>query len=290
MQMGYRHLKITCGPFHLNLEQRPHIMGIINLTDDSFSDGGQYNTPQKAFVQARRLKAEGADILDLGAESTRPGAKPVSAQQELQRLLPAFKRIVTLGLPISIDTYKPEVARAMAAAGAHMLNDVTGGRNPEMLRVMAQAKVPVVLMHMRGTPQTMQKAPRYHNVVAEVKASLKSAAQAALAAGVLPRNIILDPGIGFGKTLNHNLQLIRELGQLIRLGYPVLVGPSRKSFIGKLLGNLPPPQRDWGTAAAVSLSVAAGAHLLRVHAVSAMAMVSRVAAAITKGQAVGGIR
>jgi dihydropteroate synthase len=164
---------------------------------------------------------------------------------------------------------------------------VTGGRNPEMLAVAAKAKVPIILMHMRGTPRTMQRAPRYRDVVAEVKAYLQAAARSAQAAGVAPKNIVLDPGIGFGKTLTHNLRLIKDLDQLVQLGYPVLVGPSRKAFIGKLLQGLPAEQRDWGTAAAVSLSVAHGAHMVRVHEVKAMAMVCRVAGAIAQGRALG---
>jgi dihydropteroate synthase len=228
---------------------------------------------------------EGADVLDLGAESTRPGAAPVSADEELARLLPALRRIRRLRVPISVDTSKPEVAAAALDEGAHILNDVTGLRHPAMRALAARRRVPVVLMHMRGTPRTMQRSPRYANAAADVQRELLAAARLAEAAGVRKQNIVLDPGLGFGKTLQHNLQLLHRVGSLVETGYPVLVGPSRKSFIAGILGPLPPRQRTWGTAAAVAAAVAAGAHLVRVHDVGAMRMVAQVAWAIARERA-----
>jgi len=266
------------------LTQRPLIMGIINLTSDSFSDGGMITTPEAAYRRAHELIEAGADILDLGAESTRPGAKPVSSHDEKKQLLPALKRIVRLSVPVSVDTYKPEVAEAALDAGAHILNDVTGLRNQVMRRLVAKRKIPVVIMHMRGNPQTMQVAPRYRNVVQDVCEELLAAARQAEQDGVQRQHIILDPGIGFGKTATHNLLLLRNLSQLIATGYPVLVGPSRKSFIAAVIGSLPPQERVWGTAAAVALAVAQGVHIVRVHDVSEMRMVVQVAKAISQGR------
>jgi dihydropteroate synthase len=273
---------ITCGPYRLKLSSRPHLMGIINLTPDSFSDGGLFATPEAAYRQAAALVEAGADILDLGAESTRPGAPSVAAAEERRRLLPALKRIRRLPVAISVDTSKPEVAKAALDEGAHLINDITGMINPALQSLAAERRVPVVIMHLKGTPRTMQRSPRYANVVAEVKDDLLKRARAAAAAGVPPAGIILDPGIGFGKTLRHNLQLLHHLDMLVAAGYPVLVGPSRKSFIAGVLGSQPPRERAWGTAAAVAAAVLAGVHILRVHDVAAMRQVATVAWAIAR--------
>lgn len=267
-QSGYR---------RFTLPDRPLIMGIINLSPDSFSDGGLVTNPAAAERRARELLAAGADLLDVGAESTRPGAAPLPAAAEKRRLLPVLRRLSKLSAPVSVDTYKPEVAQAALAAGAALLNDICGLDHPAMYRVAAAFRVPLIIMHMRGTPQTMQRAPRYADVVRDVRRALLAAA---------PRGrIILDPGIGFGKTPRHNLQLLRGLPRLAAAGYPVLVGPSRKSFIAAVLGPLPPAARAWGTAAAVAWAVAAGARVLRVHDVAEMRMVARVTAAIRDGRA-----
>lgn len=274
---------LTCGPYRFNLKKQTLLMGIINITHDSFSDGGRFLDPQSAYRQAKQLVKDGAALLDLGAESSRPGAKPISSQKELARLLPAFKLIKKLQVPISIDTYKPEVAETMLRAGAHMINDISGGRESAMLKVAATYQVPIVLMHMQGRPPTMQQAPRYCHVVTEVKQALQASIQAARRAGIKAKNIIIDPGIGFGKTMTHNLQLLNKLEQFQTLGAPLLIGASRKSFIGTIVQQPRPTERDWGTAATVALSVAAGVKIIRVHDVKHMAMVSKVAQAICQG-------
>ncbi|MCD4814647.1 dihydropteroate synthase [bacterium] len=271
---------LNCRSKRFNLAIRPLLMGIINLTTDSFSDGGRYRTPLSAYQRAKAMIDAGADIIDVGAESTRPGAIPISAPEELRRILPVLKRIVNLGVPVSVDTYKPEVARKVIAAGAQMINDVTGLQDPEMRQVVARAKVPIVIMHIQGTPQTMQKAPRYDDVVQDVRKALLRRVRQARVAGIADSKIILDPGIGFGKNLQHNLLLLNNIQDLIKTGYPVLIGVSRKSFISGILGTLPPQERVWGTSAAVALAVARGAHILRVHDVSEMKMTIQVAHAI----------
>ncbi|MEW6517107.1 MAG: dihydropteroate synthase [candidate division FCPU426 bacterium] len=267
------------------LPDRPLIMGILNLSPDSFSDGGLVNGPASAERRARALLSAGADLLDVGAESTRPGAAPLPADAEKRRLLPVLRRLTRLSAPVSVDTYKPDVAQAALSVGAALLNDIRGLNHPDMYRVAAAGRVPLIIMHMRGTPQTMQRAPRYADVEAEVRRALLAAARRARAAGVPQRHIILDPGIGFGKTARHNLLLLRGLPRLVRAGYPVLVGPSRKAFLAAVLGPLPPRERVWGTAAAVAWAVASGARVLRVHDVAEMRMVAQVTAAIRRGKA-----
>lgn len=276
-----------CAPNRLG-SVRPRLMGILNLTPDSFSDGGRWTTPDAAYRRAAELAEAGADWLDLGAESTRPGAAPVTADEELRRLLPALRRIARLPLPISVDTSKPEVAAAALDAGACLINDVTALAHPAMRALAAARRVPVVLMHMRGTPATMQRAPRYRDVVTTVRRDLLAAARRVRAAGVPRSRIILDPGIGFGKTARHNLLLLRDLRRLVATGYPVLVGPSRKGFLSAVLGPLPPEARGWGTAAVVALATAAGVWGVRVHDVAQMRMVVRVAAAVVQGRVPAG--
>lgn len=257
-------------------------MGVVNVTPDSFSDGGRYSKPEAAIAHALRLVEEGADILDIGAESTRPGSLPISEEEELRRLLPVVTSVAkTVSIPISVDTSKANVAKAALNAGAMIVNDVTALRGDEtMVEVVAQAGAAVVLMHMQGTPQTMQQAPQYCNVVEEVGNFLAERAQFAIKRGITKSQIMLDPGIGFGKVLIHNLELLAQLRRLTKLGYPLLVGVSRKSFIGQLIDR-PVNDRNWGTAAAVALAVGQGASILRVHEVEAMRDVVKVAAAIS---------
>jgi dihydropteroate synthase len=263
---------------------RTAVMGIVNVTPDSFSDGGRYLAPDAAVAHALRLAEEGADLLDIGGESTRPGAAPVPETEELARVVPVIEGLRAAGcrLPVSIDTAKAAVARAACAAGADIVNDVSAlSADPEMAGQVAALGVPVILMHMRGTPRTMQDAPAYGNVVGEVARRLEARLQAALAAGVRREAVALDPGIGFGKSVRHNLLLLNHLDHLAALGLPLVVGSSRKSFIGKLLGD-PPEAREWGTAATVAWAVAKGARVVRVHAVREMAWVARMADALAR--------
>jgi len=261
---------------------RALIMGIINVTPDSFADGGRYLEPDVAVRHAQALAAEGADLLDIGAESTRPGSPGVSADEECARLLPVLERLLGgPSPPVSVDTSKPEVAEAALALGAHMVNDVTaltGG--PALARVCAAHGAALAVMHMQGTPRTMQVDPRYEDLLGEVRAGLETAVEMAEAAGVAPDSICVDPGIGFGKTLGHNLTLLKRLDAFFPLGKPILVGPSRKSFIGALLDQVPPAERLEGTVAACVMAVVAGAHIVRVHDVAAVRRAVRVAEAI----------
>ncbi|MBW8813554.1 MAG: dihydropteroate synthase [Caulobacterales bacterium] len=243
-------------------------MGIVNLTPDSFSDGGRHLAPDAALAQARRLAAEGAEILDLGAESTRPGAAPVAAETEIERLVPLVRALAADGgVQVSVDTMKPQVARAAVAAGATIWNDVTALRlAPESLDTAAELGCEVVLMHMQGQPATMQAEPHYDDVVAEVAEFLAARAEAAMAAGVAREKIWLDPGIGFGKhSLRHNLPLLAGLDRIVALGFPVLLGASRKRFIGALDHNAPVDQRLGGSIAAALAGAAAGMAAVRVH-------------------------
>ena len=274
-------LHTRSGPVPLD---RVVLVGILNATPDSFSDGGCHLDPGAAAATAAAMVAAGAGVLDLGAESTRPGATPVPLEEERRRLLPVLAAVrMAVGVPLSVDTTKADVARAALDAGADVVNDVSAGRgDPGMLPLCARERVPVVLMHMQGTPVTMQRAPCYADVVAEVGAFLAGRAAAAVEAGVARDAIVLDPGIGFGKSVAHNLALLARLDVLADLGYPVLVGASRKGFIGELLGGRGPGERLFGTAAVLALAVARGARLLRVHDVAAARDVVAVAEAIAR--------
>ncbi len=244
---------------------RPRIMGILNVTPDSFSDGGRFDRLDAALRHAEAMCAAGADIIDIGGESTRPGAAPVSEAEELERVIPVIEAIRRdLEVPISIDTSKPAVMRAAVAAGATLINDVNALRAPGALEAAVEAGVPVCLMHMQGEPRTMQQAPHYDDVVAEVRDFLLARAEACVAAGIPRHAILLDPGFGFGKTLAHNLALLRELPALTATGYPVLVGISRKSMLGRLTGREVDQRLAAGLAAAV-LALEGGARILRVH-------------------------
>jgi dihydropteroate synthase len=247
---------------------RPVVMGVLNITSDSFSDGGRYRSFDAALAHARAMVAAGAAIIDVGGESTRPGADPVSLQEELDRVLPVINALRgDIDAVISIDTMKPEVMRAAVAAGAGLVNDVQALQAPGALAVVAQSKAAVCLMHMRGSPQTMQSAPHYDDVVGEVGAFMQQRAAACLAAGIASDRIALDPGFGFGKTLEHNLQLLAGLPQLTAGRFPVLVGLSRKSMLGKLLGR-PVEQRLAGSLALATIATLRGARIIRCHDVA----------------------
>jgi dihydropteroate synthase len=263
--------------------ERPLLMGIVNVTPDSFFDGGRFCDPQRAVAHALRLVEEGADLLDIGAESTRPGALPVDEQEERRRLVPVVAAVAkAVSVPISVDTSKAEVAKAAIDAGAIMVNDVTALRGDSaMVGVVAQAGVALVLMHMQGTPDIMQHAPRYDDVVGEVAQFLAERVRYAIDQGVARDRIVVDPGIGFGKTLGHNLDLLANLRVFAELGYPLLVGPSRKGFIGQLTDQSV-EARGWGTAGVVALAVEQGANILRVHDVGPMKDVAKVAVAIAR--------
>jgi dihydropteroate synthase len=262
----------------LALCRKAAIMGIVNVTPDSFSDGGRYLDASAAIDHGLALVEEGADVLDLGAESTRPGAAPVNEQEEIRRLLPVVEALAAkAGVPLSVDTMKASVARAALEAGAQIVNDVSAGTHDAgMLALCAERNAPVVLMHMRGEPRTMQTGVRYRDVVGDVLAYLDERAAAARAAGVTSDRILVDPGFGFGKLVEHNLVLLRRLGEFRRLGYPVVAGTSRKTFIGKVLGDLPVEERLEGTAATVALAIWNGASVVRVHDVGAMRRVVNI--------------
>jgi dihydropteroate synthase len=260
------------------------VMGVVNVTPDSFSDGGRFVDPDAAVAHGLALAADGADILDVGGESTRPGAVDVDEATELARALPVVERLAaSTGVPVSIDTRKAAVARAALAAGAVMVNDVSAGRgDPDLLAVAAEAKAALVLMHMRGTPATMQDDPRYDDVVGEVEAFLAERCAAAEAAGVPADALVVDPGIGFGKGDQHNYALLGALARFTRLGHPLLVGTSRKGFIGRAL-DATVDRREEGTAATVTWAVERGARIVRVHDVRAMALVVRMTEALLAG-------
>ena len=263
--------------------ERTFVMGILNVTPDSFSDGGRYLDRAAAVAHGTRMVEDGADILDVGGESTRPGSEAVPADEELERVRPVIERLAELhpAIPISIDTRKADVAAEALDAGAAIVNDVSGGSDPAMFDVVRERGAAVVLMHMRGDPKTMQEAPRYDDVVGEVHEYLRQRIEAAELAGIAQERIAVDPGLGFGKDLEHNLELLSGIDALLDLGRPVLVGPSRKRFIGTLL-DLPEDERVEGTIGAVVWSLARGAHLVRVHDVKEVVRAVRVADAIAR--------
>ena len=269
---------------------RTLVMGIVNVTPDSFSDGGKFADADAAVAHGKALLAEGADLLDVGGESSRPGSEPVPVEEELRRVVPVVDRLVkATGAVVSVDTTNARVAAEAIAAGALIVNDISALRfDPRMADVVAHTKAGVVLMHMLGEPKTMQADPRYGDVVAEIAAFLRDRCEFAVQAGIRLDGVVLDPGIGFGKTLDHNLEILRRLPELSGLGRPLLVGPSRKAFIGKVLGDLPATERLEGTAAAVALAIHGGAAIVRVHDVRAMVRVARVADAIGKAGRAGG--
>jgi len=267
---------LNLGRYKLNLKKRTYIMGIVNLTPDSFSGDGLYairNTPyaiREIINHVEKMIKDGADIIDLGGQSTRPGAKSISVKEELKRTLPVIKALrKRIKVPLSIDTYKPEVAEAALDNGVEIVNDIFGLRKPGMAKIIAKYKAAVVIMHMKGTPKTMQNNPVYKSLLEEIIQYLDKAIKFALNLGIDKEKIIIDPGIGFGKTLEHNLEILRRLKEFKVLGRPILVGTSRKSFIGKIL-NLPVQERIFGTVSSCLLAVKNGAQILRVHDVKAV--------------------
>ncbi|WP_428624116.1 dihydropteroate synthase [Sedimenticola sp.] len=271
---------LDCAGKSIDLD-RPQVMGILNVTPDSFSDGGDFLNRDRALEHAFKLIDEGADILDVGGESTRPGAKAVSEQEELDRVVPVIQAIAAeIPVPISIDTNKASVMREAVAAGAGLINDVMALQGDGAMAAAQALEVPVCLMHMQGQPRTMQQAPHYEDVVAEVVAFLQSRVEACLSAGIARHRLILDPGFGFGKTLQHNLTLLSHLEQVCALQLPVLVGVSRKSMIGGVLDNAPVDQRLYGGLACAVLAVERGAGIIRTHDVKPTADVIRMAQAV----------
>ncbi len=266
----------------LVLGERTLVMGVLNVTPDSFSDGGLFLDSAAAVARALEIERAGADILDIGGESNRPGAEPVSEDEELTRVLPVLEKLRgKLKVPISIDTQKAAVAEAAVAAGAEILNDISALRtDPTLAGVARRHHLPLVLMHMRGTPRTMQHRPFAPYVLRDVISGLRAAIARARAAGLAKSQLILDPGIGFGKSFQQNYELLAHLEKLAALGYPLLVGTSRKAFLGATLGGAPSHERVWATAATVTASILGGAHIVRVHDVGEMVQVARVADAL----------
>ena len=267
-----------CGRFRLDYS-RPLLMGVVNVTPDSFSDGGLFFDPQRAVVHALGLIEEGADLIDVGGESTRPGAQPIDAAEELRRVLPVLHALRDAPVPVAVDTTKPQVMRAAIAEGASVINDVNALRSPGALQTVAASLAGVCLVHMRGEPRTMQAAPHYKNVVAEVRGFLLERLDAAVAIGIALERIALDPGFGFGKTVGHNLAVLRNLERLAELGAPVLVGLSRKSTLGAITGR-PALERLPASIAAALIAVQHGARIVRVHDVAATRDALAVLAAV----------
>ncbi len=270
-----------CRDYALNYKDRTLIMGILNVTPDSFSDGGEFMTLEAAVEKAAHMQNDGADIIDVGGESTRPGADPVSEAQEIARVVPVIQRLAQeLSVPISVDTYKSSVAAAALDAGASIVNDISGCRFDEaMARTAASFAAGLVLMHIKGEPKNMQKNPQYENLMREICDYLQGSIEIALAGGVDPASIVIDPGIGFGKQLKDNFQILRELSLFQQLRQPILVGPSRKSFIGAIL-KLPPNERLEGSIAAVTAAIIHGANIVRVHDVKQIKRAVEIADAI----------
>ncbi len=269
---------LHCGKYRLTLN-RPLVMGIVNITPDSFSDGGRFLARDQAIAYARKLVADGADLIDLGGESTRPGAPPASLDEELARVLPVLEAVVGDGVPVSVDTQKTEVMRAAIAAGAAMINDVNALQAGGAIEACAASDVAVCLMHKQGTPQTMQAAPRYDDVVAEVSDFLRVRAKACEIAGIAANRILVDPGFGFGKTVEHNMTLLRQLEKLKALGYPLLAGYSRKTSLGAITGR-PVDERLAASLAAALIAAQNGAAILRVHDVRETVDVLKVLGAL----------
>ena len=277
-------MKLSWANYSLDFSQKTCIMGILNVTPDSFSDSGLYLDKAQAIDRAVRMAEEGADIIDIGGESTRPGSEPLAIEEELRRIIPVIEALSKeIDIPLSVDTYKSGVARRALDAGASMVNDISGLRfDPGMPKVVSEYRVPVVIMHIKGAPKDMQRNPLYQALMPEVMDTLRKGIRSAMESGVSEDKIIVDPGIGFGKTSEHNLEIIHNLRELTFLEKPVLIGPSRKAFIGKVLGDMPPGERLEGTAAAVAVSIMNGANIIRVHDVKEMAKVAKVADAIKR--------
>ncbi len=275
---------LRCKKNTLHLTRRVHVMGILNVTPDSFSDGGRFLRLDDALRRAEEMIEEGADVIDIGGESSRPGSAPVPLAEELDRVIPVVEALARrISAPLSVDTYKAEVARRALDAGAALVNDISAMRfDPDMKKLVAERGVPVILMHMLGTPRDMQISPSYEDVIGEISTFLRERIAEAVSAGIAQSQIVVDPGIGFGKRVADNAEIVRRLDAFHALGCPILLGPSRKSFIGKVL-DLPAEERLEGTAAVVALSVLRGAHLIRVHDVRQMVRVVRMVEAIERG-------
>jgi len=282
--------KITIRDKSFDWGKRTYLMGILNVTPDSFSDGGDYFTIESALAQADSMVKSGVDIIDIGGQSTRPGAAEISSSEEIDRVIPLVqilrqKAEIFGSVPISVDTTRSQVAKAAVEAGADIINDISGATfDSEMLSTVAHLKVPIILMHIRGTPQTMQKLTDYRDLIGEIREFLESRIAAAVAAGIDKSHIILDPGIGFAKNYSQNLEILQQLAKFRGLGCPILVGVSRKSFIGHILNQPLAKQRVWGTAAACTGAIANSADILRVHDVREMYDVCLVADAIFRNQ------
>lgn len=268
--------------------EKTYLMAVLNVTPDSFSDGGKFNTLDKALKQAEHLIAYGADILDIGGQSTRPGAEIIPLEVELERVIPVIKAVrEVIDIPISIDTTRAEVAKEAVAVGADIINDISGGTYDEnMFSTTAKLDVPIMLMHIRGTPKTMQQQTNYQDLIGEIIAFLKQQIDLAVAVGIKESQIIIDPGIGFAKTHQQNLEILRKLKAFKQLNTPLLVGSSRKRFIGEIIGKDNPQDRVWGTAATCCAAIAAGADILRIHDLPEMYDVSRVADAIWRNHTI----
>lgn len=275
--LNFRHRKY-------NLSERTHIMGVLNVTPDSFSDGGKFLSIDKAVSHALKMVEEGADIIDIGGESTRPGSQPVSLEEETQRVIPVIEALAKkIQIPISIDTYKSQIALKAMEAGAEMINDISGLRfDSAMVKLASKYNVPVIIMHIKGTPQNMQESPYYENVIKEIKDYFEERINFADSFGIKEENIILDPGIGFGKRFEDNLSILKNLKEFKKLEKPLLVGLSRKSFIGKIL-DLPVEERLEGSLGALAYSIVQGANIARVHDVKESVQVAKVVDAILRG-------
>jgi dihydropteroate synthase len=262
-------------------DRSPLVMGVLNVTPDSFSDGGRFADVDAAVAQAKAMAAAGAALIDVGGESTRPGSQRVDSAEQIRRVVPVIERIARLPVVISIDTTRANVAAAALDAGAAVINDISAGLDdPSILSLASSRKVPLILMHMQGTPQTMQNDPRYNDVVVDIIEALRARVVGAQTAGVALDRILLDPGIGFGKTMQHNLELLRRQSEFRALGRPLVIGASRKGFIGRITGEEEPSKRLFGTAATVAWSIANGADIVRVHDVKQMVQVAKMTRAI----------
>lgn len=275
-------MKLEWSIFSLDFSKKTHVMGILNVTPDSFSDGGLYFDESAAIKRAIQMVGYGADIIDIGGESTRPGSEPLTIEEELRRTIPVIEALSKeIKVPISIDTYKSEVAKKALDAGASMVNDISGLRfDPKMPGVVSAYKVPVVIMHIKGRPKDMQLNPVYEALIPEVMDYLRIGIRIAIKSGISEDKIIIDPGIGFGKTFDHNLEIINNLREFTLLEKPILIGPSRKAFIGKILGDVSVTNRLEGTAATVAISIMNGANIVRAHDVKEMVRVAKVIDAI----------
>jgi dihydropteroate synthase len=277
-------MKLAWRNFCFDFSKKTYIMGILNVTPDSFSDRGLYFNKSKAIKRAIQMVEDGADIIDVGGESTRPGSESITIDEELKRIIPVIEVLSKeIKIPISIDTYKSEVTRIALDAGASMINDISGLRfDPKMAEIVSEYQVPVVIMHIKGRPKDMQQNPVYEALIPEIMDYLREGIAIATRSGISEDKIIIDPGIGFGKTSEHNLEIINKLWEFTSLEKPILIGPSRKAFIGKILGDVPVTERLEGTAAAVAISIMNGVNMIRVHDVKEMVRVAKVADAVKR--------